>query len=140
VATATNTADGKIVFDKIVVTAAGTYTFTVMEETGTLENVTYDKTQYVVVIEVTDNTETGKLEVSTPVIKKVGDDNAVAEIVFENTYVVPPMPDNPQTGDNTRITLWVTIMFISAVGLVGTMLYEASAKRAMKANEADEEA
>jgi len=124
IATATNTKDGKIVFDKIVITEAGIYKYTVLEKSGTLENITYDKTEYVVEIEVVDEGK-GKLVASTPVIKKVGSDDAVAEIIFQNTYTVPTPPDvpeSPETGDNTSLGLWFALMFISC-GAILTTLY-----------------
>lgn len=139
VATATNSQGGKIVFDKIVLTEAGTYTYTVFEETGTLENVTYDKTEYVVEVTVTDDGK-GRLVASTPVIKKAGSSDVVAEIVFENTYAVPTpdpdptpeYPDSPQTGDTTNLGLWFALLIISSGGLMGTTLY--GRKRRSKEN------
>ena len=127
VATATNTKDGKIVFDKIVLSEVGTYTYTVFEETGTLEHVTYDKTEYVVKVTVTDDGN-GKLVAADPVIQKVGSDDVVSQILFVNTYVVPTPPpttpdtDNPSTGDRTGLGLWLTLLFVSG-GIAGTMLY-----------------
>ncbi len=123
VATATNTKDGKIVFDKVVLTAAGTYTYTVFEETGTVEHVTYDKTEYVVEITVTDDGN-GKLVASTPVIKKAGSNDAITEILFTNTYIVPEnVPDNPKTGDDAMLGLWFALLLVGVAGFFGTMFY-----------------
>ena len=127
-ATATNTKNGKIVFDKLVITEAGTYSYTVFEETGNAEYVTYDKTQYVVEITVTDEGK-GKLVASTPVIKKAG--VAVAEIVFENTYTVPKPaqnPSNPQTGDASTLGLWFALMLASGSGVIGTTVHSRKKK------------
>ncbi len=115
VATASNLKDGKIAFDKIVIKTPGIHTYTVYEEIGTLENVTYDKTEFVVEISVSDND--GKLEASTPVIKK--GDTTVTEIVFENVYKVPEpqKPHIPNTGDSANI-LWLALLAFSGLGLV----------------------
>ena len=127
IATATNTKDGKIVFDKIVLTEAGTYVYTVFEETGTLEHVIYDKTQYIVEVTVEDDGN-GKLIASAPIIKKAGSNDAVTEIIFENAYTVPSSPDvpaidNPQTGVNANLWLWFALLFVSGGGLIGTTIY-----------------
>lgn len=130
ISTATNTKDGKIVFDSITFTDVGTYKYTVYEENGTSENVTYDKTEYIIEIKVTDEGK-GKLVVGTPVIKKAGNNDAVAEIIFENTYTVPTPPAEPQvpqTGDNFNLGLWLALMFVSGLGLVGTVAYGKKSK------------
>lgn len=129
VATATNTEDGKIVFDKLIFSEAGTYIFTVCEETGTLENVTYDKTVYVVEITVTDDGK-GKLSASDPVIKKDGSNEAVNEIAFENVYTVPNDPDIPDTGDHSNIAVWFAIMALSGLGLIATVIFGKKTKHA----------
>ncbi|MBE6733529.1 MAG: VWA domain-containing protein [Ruminococcaceae bacterium] len=130
IATATNSKDGKIVFDKIVLTEAGTYTYIVFEETGTLEHITYDKTEYVVEVTVTDDGK-GKLVAATPVIKKAGKNDVVTEIVFENTYTAPAptpkpeqeYPSSPKTSDNTNLHLLFALLFVSGGGIFGTTLY-----------------
>ena len=41
-------------------------------------------------------------------------------VVLENKTVTPeptPDPSNPQTGDNSMLFLWVTVMLLSAAGL-----------------------
>lgn len=64
-------------------THAGTYSYTLSEEKGTLGGIAYDDTTYAVVVTVTDNN--GQLEASTTV-------NGVAltadSVVFNNTYTV----------------------------------------------------
>lgn len=64
-------------------THAGTYSYTLSEEKGTLGGITYDDTTYAVVVAVADNN--GQLEASTTV-------NGVAltadSVVFNNTYTV----------------------------------------------------
>ncbi len=132
VATATNTKDGAIVFDKIVLTEAGVYTYTVFEETGTLQHVTYDKTEYVVEVKVVDEGK-GKLAASAPVIKKAGSNDALTEIVFENVYAVPAPPQAPVTGDSTPLGLWLALFIVSGLGLIGTTLH-GKKKKAQKAN------
>ncbi len=123
VATATNIKDGKITFEEIEFTEAGTYIFTVSEKIGTLENVTYDRTEYVVEIEVIDE-GVGQLEAKAPIIKKTGSDEEVEEIIFENLYTEPtPPPSSPVTGNRMNMNLWLALFFISGGGLFTTMLY-----------------
>ncbi len=125
IAAATNTKDGAILFDKIPVTQAGTYKFTVAEEQGVVEYVTYDKSEYVVEIQVTDDGK-GKLVASAPVIKKAFSGDVVSAIAFENTYTVPAppaLPPNPDTGDANQIGLWLILLVVSGGGLVGTSIY-----------------
>ena len=88
VMTAKNDANGKVLFKDITFTKAGTYTFTIKEDTtGTEVGVTYDTTVYTVKVLVTDN----------------GDGTLTAEsqysgtISFTNTYTVPPKPPVPDT-------------------------------------------
>lgn len=115
VATAVNAEDGKIVFDKIVFSESGTYRYTIYEEEGTAENVTYDKTRYVVEIVVSDDGE-GHLVASTPVIKKAGSEAVLAQIVFANTYVIP-YPESPQTGVGHMQWLWLAVFLASGGAL-----------------------
>ncbi|MBQ7968634.1 MAG: VWA domain-containing protein [Clostridia bacterium] len=121
VATATNTKDGKIVFDKLVIKAAGNYKFSVYEENGTQKYVTYDKTEFIVEFTVTDDGN-GKLTATTPIIRKEGNTDNVAEIIFENTYVAPD-PDIPQTGFDAKVGLWITLLCMSGIGFVASVVY-----------------
>lgn len=106
---ASNSADGKVVFEKIKLDSAGTFKYTVSEILGNLDGVIYDKTVYNVVITVTDNGE-GKLLVAEPVITKAKSDAVVTKMSFENTYLPP---DVPKTGDRRHLPIWFALMVIS---------------------------
>ena len=84
IGTATNAADGKVVFPSITYTEAGTHTYTVAEKAGNEENVTYDTTVHTVTVEVADNGQ-GKL-VSTITGNKPA---------FVNKYTAPTPPPTP---------------------------------------------
>ncbi len=83
--TVSNDADGKFQFSKLKFEAAGTYVYTVTEETGNLGGVTYDKTTYTITITVTDD-GSGKLKAEITKVEG-GKDNS---IVFTNTYAAKP--------------------------------------------------
>ena len=93
VATAKNTAEGKVAFVRSF-EEAGTYTYTLVEKVGTEEGIEYDKTEHTVTVTV------------------VADDQGLLtarvsyadgkEVVFTNKYTVPtptpdPTPNNPGT-------------------------------------------
>ena len=83
--TATNDADGNVVFPNLEFASAGTYTFTVSEVAGTEARVTYDKRVFTVTVEVTDD-GSGKLSAT------VSNDAPEGAMVFENTYTPPATP------------------------------------------------
>lgn len=83
--TATNDAEGNVVFPNLEFTRAGTYTFTVSEVAGDETRVTYDKQTFTVTVEVTDD-GSGKLSVT------VANDAPEGAMVFVNTYTPPATP------------------------------------------------
>lgn len=85
--TATNDADGRIVFDPMEFDTAGAYRFTVREIAGKAEGVTYDKSVYEGVVTVTDD---GRGSLQAEVTFDDGD-----APVFKNTYKKPSNPTNP---------------------------------------------
>ena len=93
IGTATNAADGKVVFPSITYTEAGTHTYTVAEKAGNEENVTYDTTVHTVTVEVADNGR-GKL-VSTITGNKPA---------FVNKYTAPTPPPTPNPQQPTPAT------------------------------------
>ncbi len=97
VATAKNTAEGKVAFVRSF-EEAGTYTYTLVEKVGTEEGVEYDKTEHTVTVTVVADGQ-GLLTATV----SYADGKAV---VFTNKYTVPtptpepnpnPAPNNPGT-------------------------------------------
>ncbi len=79
----------KIEFAPIEFNKAGTYEYWVSEKSGNVSGVTYDESEYKVVITVTDD-GLGQLHADRSV---VSNDSAVSEIVFSNTYTAAPATD-----------------------------------------------
>jgi len=95
VATAKNTAEGKVAFVRSF-EEAGTYTYTLVEKVGTEEGIEYDKTEHIVTVTVVADDQ-GLLTATV----SYADGKAV---VFTNKYTVPtptpepnPAPNNPGT-------------------------------------------
>lgn len=82
VASVTNTAEGKFLFDNVTMTEIGEHTFTVVEKNTGAAGMAYDEREYTVQVTVGDN-GTGGLTVENTRITLNGQS---AEIVFENTY------------------------------------------------------
>ena len=91
VATATNAADGKVTLTRNypATMAAGDYKYVLREVQGHLGGMTYSDAQYWIVVTITNNTSTGKLENT---VKYYADENCTQEITdlttvrFNNTY------------------------------------------------------
>lgn len=130
--TATNAADGSVVFDDpVMYTEAGEYTYTVSEKLPEdddqstdgiqKDNVTYDETVYTATVTVTDNGDG-----STSASVSYGNDGKLPS--FTNTYVKPaePAPEEPtdampQTGDTSNVAvigLGLAAMALVAGGVV----------------------
>lgn len=80
VATATNAADGSVVFKAQNYTKPGKHVYTVREALGDVAGVSYDANAYTVTVNVEDHGE-GKLVAST---------EGTSKIVFNNTYAAAP--------------------------------------------------
>lgn len=80
VATATNAADGSVVFGTQNYTKPGTHVYTIREAKGNATGVTYDTEVYTVTVNVEDNGK-GQLVAST---------EGASKIVFNNTYTAAP--------------------------------------------------
>ncbi len=116
--TGRNDTRGKIVFEPIQFSEAGTYVLTVTEHRGMQPHVIYDAGRFTVVVTVTEGAD-GKL---TAVV-----DYPDSGIVFRNTYKEPPTkytPDttNPKTGDMQNIPMLLMICFSSAASLAVLLL------------------
>lgn len=81
VATASNDADGKIIFDNVKITSAGTYTYSIKEIPGSDPNIRYDAHEEQITVNAVDNGD-GTLEVTVA----YDDDGAV----FNNEPAPPP--------------------------------------------------
>lgn len=118
VATATNAADGSLVFDPISLDAAGEYHLTLSEVNDGQANVTYDDHVYQLDVTVADDGEGGLYVASYTV------DGGTDLPAFKNAYVVPAAPAEdaapqapaavPNTGD---VTSTVTPLLIGACAL-----------------------
>lgn len=130
--TATNAADGSVVFDDpVMYTEAGEYTYTVSEKLPEdddqstdgiqKDNVTYDETVYTATVTVTDSGDG-----STSASVSYGNDGKLPS--FTNTYVKPaePAPEEPtdampKTGDTSNVAvigLGLAAMALVAGGVV----------------------
>lgn len=88
--TATNDANGMVVFPAIQYGEAGTYQYTIAEVKGDESDVTYDESEYAVTVTVKDNGE-GSL------VATVAYEGGNAP-VFTNTYNAPEAPASPGDG------------------------------------------
>ncbi|MBQ8381716.1 MAG: VWA domain-containing protein [Clostridia bacterium] len=88
VQTVKNGENGAFVFDAYTFTKAGTYYFEIVEKTGTLGGVTYDKNYYRITVTVEDNGE-GALVVTRQTAVDAEGKNATA-FTFTNTYKAAP--------------------------------------------------
>lgn len=88
--TATNDANGMVVFPAIQYGEAGTYQYTIAEVKGDESDVTYDESEYAVTVTVEDNGE-GSL------VATVAYEGGNAP-VFTNTYNAPEAPVSPGDG------------------------------------------
>lgn len=88
--TATNDANGMVVFPAIQYGEAGTYRYTIAEVKGDESDVTYDESEYAVTVTVEDNGE-GSL------VATVAYEGGNAP-VFTNTYNAPETPASPGDG------------------------------------------
>lgn len=127
--TASNTAEGVVLFDAISYTEEGVYDYTISEvlpqdddsKAGVQsENVTYDETVFTVRISVTDNGE-GGLVVSDPIYGEAGSP------VFHNTYTEPlalgGTGGTPQTGDPTSMVLPAALAAGGVALVSGTIVW-----------------
>ncbi len=94
---ALNKADESFTFDALTFDKAGTYYYVLTEDnTNPLERVTYDPAVFHLIITVTDNTVTGKLEAN------VEEQNEKA-LVFRNTYTPKPADINFEIGVDKKV-------------------------------------
>jgi len=107
VAKGRNDAAGKVVFEEITFTQAGTYTYTVGEKKGALAGVTYDKTTYTVTVKVSQLPDGGLVaQVSAP----------EGGMTFTNSWAA-----SPDTGDDFSVELWAGALLVSLGGITAVL-------------------
>lgn len=126
-----NAADGTVQFPQMTFENAGTYKYTISEQKGSLEGITYDQTVYNVVITVTDDGN-GQLNAAVNTEGK--------DVVFRNVYKAPSSDNgggsssggsgsssssgssvqvsSAQTGDDTNIVLPI-VGICASVAVIG---------------------
>ena len=120
----TNDANGDFAFE-INITKAGTYYFLICEDTSVSARlVTFDRTVYWATVEVAD--EDGRLVAADPVVTLANSTEVVDGIVFNNAY----NPNIPQTGDNSNLTLWMSLMILSLLAAAVLLAFEMRRKKA----------
>ena len=82
--TASNDGDGKVTFDPLTYTQAGTYTYELKEEATIEAGITKDPSVYTVTVNVTDDS-LGNLHADVK-YSKDGKEVAAADVAFENVY------------------------------------------------------
>ncbi len=90
VATATNDADGDVVFGALSFDEVGTYTYILVESAGEPGTITYDETAYTVTVTVTDEGYDGQLEASVAYSLN-GEAVKPEDVEFENIHTPGPV-------------------------------------------------
>ena len=120
----TNAANGEFGFE-IPVTEAGTYYFVVKEDTSVSARlVTFDRTVYWVTVVVED---LDGLLAAREITVTLAESTETADIVFNNAY----NPNIPQTGDDTNLTLWVSLMVLSILAGAALLVFENKTKKTL---------
>ena len=138
--TATNDANGMVVFPAIGYSEPGTYQYTIAEVKGDESDVTYDESEYAVTVTVEDNGE-GSL------VATVAYEGGNAP-VFTNTYNAPEAPASPgdgpasvvealvsgsaKTGDYLRVIAGVAAAVAAAAAAVAVVSRRKNGKHAKR--------
>ncbi len=123
--------DGLIEFDTIRFNKTGTYTYYINEQIGNDDDIRYDTAVYKVIVTVTKEANAYAATVSYEkdgetyqvlprfVNKTKEDDSGDDPDPIDPTEPsVPDNPDNPKTGDDSNITLYMTMMLGSMAALI----------------------
>ena len=116
-------------------TEPGTYDYLVYQEIGTDDSIRYDETKYDIHVFVTEN-EAGILDYSVAV-NLAGTDKKPEKVTFRNELknatrptetteedteeTTEKPPTNVQTGDDTSLTLLITLCTVSASGILAIL-------------------
>ncbi len=133
--------DGLIEFDTIRFNKAGTYTYYIKEQVGSDDDIRYDTAVYKAIVTVTEEADA---YAATVVYEKGGETYQVLPRFVNKTKEddsgddpgttdptdptdptepsLPEVPDNPKTGDDSNITLYMTMMLGSLAALIFLLL------------------
>ena len=142
---------GSVVFDTLTFKRAGTYTYTIGEQAGSMEGMTYDGSVYTAVITVkrSKGDYTASVEwqkdgaaCGSPVFENLLEKSGseLEEISEESVPLVPPEesggsdpsptdPNAPQTGDNALIWPYILLLAVGLVGMLAAPLIKHRNKR-----------
>ena len=90
IGTATTEGQGNFTFDTLTFEKEGTYEYTVSEQAGTADGITYDQTVYTVTVTVTDD-KAGQLTAKAAVKDQNGKEADTDELNFINKYKAAPV-------------------------------------------------
>lgn len=112
--------DGHIEFDTLSFNAEGIYTYYITEKAGNKVGATYDDAVYKITVTVTEGKEAYQAAVT---YEKNGKAYTAIPRFYNWSPGVPvdpnpPEPDNPKTGDNSNITLYVILAGVSLLALI----------------------
>ncbi len=126
--------DGLIEFDTIRFSKAGTYTYYIKEQVGSDDDIRYDTAIYKAIVTVTEEADAYAATVSYEkdgetyqvlprFVNKTkednsGDDPGTTEPTDPTDPSLPDAPDNPKTGDDSNITLYMTMMLGALAALI----------------------
>ena len=106
-------------FPAITYTEPNDYHYTLREIPGKNKRYTYDNTVYEVTVQVTTD-DLGNLSASV-YLWETGSADKPAAAEFVNHYDAPDL-ETPKTGDDTHLTLWLSLSSVGLVGILGTLL------------------
>ncbi len=109
--------DGVIEFNALTFQQEGTYTYTLTEKAGSNGKIDYDDTVYKIVVTVTQGEDAYS---ATVTYEKDGNPYTVLpRFVNKTKGTNPPVdPDNPKTGDDSRIGLYLSACVGSALAIL----------------------
>ena len=131
----------KLTFGDITYSKPGVYYYSLVETKGNVKDVTYDSTQYTVMVSVENQFDEngGWLGLKTAVSgwkgtlnDKVAPSAKPSEFAFDNNYkapqkVITKVTHYTKTGDSTPIMFWLSMLLIA--GLICVILFIVGGKR-----------
>lgn len=105
-----------------------TYTYKLTEVNDGKPHVTYSTSEYLITVSISLNANNELVATLT----NNGTDVTMLFGEFENVYNYTPIqqyPDSPDTSDHTNLNLWISLLFLSGCGIIGTAIYDKKNRR-----------